>query len=619
MNHQEREYLPVSILSMKLAGEQDIVNARQRAREMASLLGFAGLDQVRIATAVSEIARNVHQYAKEGTLDFSIDLNSHPQVLWMSVSDSGPGVSNLRAVLNGKYESQTGMGVGISGTRRLMDCFQLESEAGKRTTVRFAKRIPASAPRIGRSDIGTMSHQLAKQANSDALVELQRQNRDLLQTLETLRLREMELEKREQELSSLNIELAETNRGVVALYGELDEKAAALRVADDMKSRFLWHVSHEFRTPLNAIEALGRLLLERADGPLLTEQEKQVTYIRQAAAELTEMVNDLLDLAKVQSGKVELRRLRLSVSELLGGVRGLIRPLATNEATKLVFEEPEQPLWIISDESKISQIVRNLISNALKFTQIGSVTVSAHLTDNGTAVAFAVKDTGIGIAPEDLDRIFQEFEQVENPVQRNVKGTGLGLSLSRKLATLLSGRLEVGSVPGAGSCFTLTVPIDASRGAASERPEGAEICGPNGDHAGTILLIDDDHASRYIARQLLAGTRHRIIEAENGIEGSERARFEKPVLIFLDLSMPDRSGFEILEEFKSNPATADIPVVIYSSKKLSATDHATLANRVLAILPKGGADRKEAFLAIRQAINEPGLFAAEPEFLKGDG
>ena len=400
MISQECEDRHIAILAMKIAGEQDIVNARQRARELSALLGFSSLDQVRIATSVSEIARNVHQYAGEGTLEFSLDLSARPQVFWMCLGDKGPGMSNLQAILSGQYESQTGMGIGIIGTRRLMDHFQIESESGRRTTVRFGKRIPSGLPALTHSDVGVFCNEIAKRTTSDALDELQRQNRDLLHTLETLRIREVELATRERELSNLNVELEETNRGVVALYGELDEKAAALRRADEMKSRFLWHVSHEFRTPLNAIQALTRLLLEHTDGPLSAEQEKQVTYIRRASGELTEMVNDLLDLAKVESGKTDLRIARLDVAQLLGAVRALMRPLATNEAVKLVFEEPTKSLWITSDESKVSQILRNLISNALKFTQSGYVNVSAQSTADGAQVAFIVKDTGIGIAPE---------------------------------------------------------------------------------------------------------------------------------------------------------------------------------------------------------------------------
>jgi CheY-like chemotaxis protein/two-component sensor histidine kinase len=374
-------------------------------------------------------------------------------------------------------------------------------------------------------------------------------------------------------------------------------------------------VSHEFRTPLNSIGALARLLLGHTDGPLSAEQEKQVVYIRQAATELTEMVNDLLDLAKVESGKTELRITRSEVEHLLGSVRALMRPLAINDAVKLIFEESKPSLWMRTDESKVCQILRNLISNALKFTQAGTVNVSASASPGGSEICFLVRDTGIGIAPEHLGRIFEEFQQIENPVQRDVKGTGLGLPLSRKLAALLNGTLTVTSTPGSGSTFTLTLP----RNFMSEETKTCSSAVHIGPQHDAILLIDDDERARYLTRQMFTGTRHEILDASGGIEGAERARFEMPALIVLDLAMPDRSGFDVLDELKSNAATRGIPIVIQSARRLSAADRDRIADRVLAILPKSGADRQDAFLKIREVLGEPNLFANEPEFAKVAG
>ena len=325
-------------------------------------------------------------------------------------------------------------------------------------SVRRCRRPPnrSTSPRSGIS-VPLLSQQPA----GGIAVELGRQNRDLLQTLEVLRERESELEKRQEDLSRLNAKLEETNRGVLALYAELDEKATALRRADEMKSRFLSHVSHEFRTPVNAMLALTRLLLRRVDGELSPEQEKQVAYIRDAAQQLAEMVNDLLDLAKVDSGKAELRIATIDAGQFLGAIRGLMRPLATNEAVSLVFEEPPEALLFQSDESKLGQILRNLISNALKFTLEGEVKISAGISATGDFVLFTVKDTGIGIALENQERVFHEFTQIEHPVQKQVKGTGLGLFLSRRLADLLGATLEVESSLGIGSTFKLTMPYSA--------------------------------------------------------------------------------------------------------------------------------------------------------------
>ncbi len=457
--------------------------------------------------------------------------------------------------------------------------------------------------RSASADVGRLGGQLQADRPRGALDELQRQNRDLLQTLEFVQLREAELDRRQEDLARLNLELEETNRGVVALYAELDEKAAALQRADELKSRFLSHVSHEFRTPVNSVLALTALLLRRTDGDLSSEQEKQIGYIRQAVQELAEMVNDLLDLAKVEAGKTEIRKTTVEVHQLFGAIRALMRPLATKESVALIFNEPPPTLTLETDESKIGQILRNLISNALKFTEDGEVRVSAALSRDGRSVCFTVADTGIGVAPEHLDKIFQEFSQIESPIQRRVRGTGLGLPLSRRLAGLLGGNLSVESAVGSGSTFTLELPV---------RPVNEES--PDSSRAKTILIIDDEEASRYIARHLFRNSGCHVIESSDGREGAERARFEKPDLILLDLVMPHCSGFEVLDELKAEDDVKNIPVVIHTSKTLSRSDYERLAGRHAAVLPKAGEGRVEALDSIRQILNDIDLFADEPEF-----
>lgn len=597
------------ILVTDIQKEQDLVAARQRARQLSALLGFNQQDQTRIATAVSEITRNAYQYAGGGRLEFSVDLVSRPQFLWMEVKDEGPGIRDVSAVLSGTYVSPTGMGIGLAGTSRLMDEFSVDSSPQKGTAVRFGKPIPPGAKPLDTAEIGQFCLTLAQQQLTGISEELERQNRDLLQTLGMLRQRESELERKQQDLARLNVELEETNRGVVALYAELDEKATALRRADEMKSRFLSYVSHEFRTPVNSVLALTRLLLQRDDGELTGEQEKQVVYIRTAAQQLADIVNDLLDLAKVESGKTDVRFARVDVGQFLGATRALMRPLASNEAVSLIFQDLPSPLYFETDESKLGQILRNLISNSLKFTARGEVKVSAQSSEAGDAVIFKVADTGIGIAPEDQERIFHEFTQIENPIQRQVKGTGLGLPLSRRLATLLGGTLTVESAIGVGSTFTLTLP--ASPVSQEDQPAPSEA----GTYAQpkTILIVDDEPASRYLAQRLFHGTSFHIIEATSA-EAVERARFEAPALIVLDLVMPSKSGFEVLDQLKSDEATMDIPVVIHTSKLLTEADIGRLGNRVLAVLPKGEDGRLGALVAMRETLGEPSLFRAEPEF-----
>jgi signal transduction histidine kinase len=258
--------------------------------------------------------------------------------------------------------------------------------------------------------------------------------------------------------AALREELAETNQGVVALYAELDDNALRLKEASELKSRFLSYMSHEFRTPLGSIRSLARILLDRLDGPLSSEQEKQVQFIQDAATELTEMVGDLLDLAKVEAGRVTISPGWFEMVDLFSALRGMFKPILSSDSVSLVFEEPIGVPAIYTDDKKLAQILRNFISNALKFTSEGEVRVTASLADSDH-VTFAVADTGIGIAAEYLDALFQDFVQIDAPIQKTLRGTGLGLSLSKKLALLLGGNVHVTSIVGAGSVFSVTIPV----------------------------------------------------------------------------------------------------------------------------------------------------------------
>lgn len=270
-----------------------------------------------------------------------------------------------------------------------------------------------------------------------------------------------ELDQLREQVRTLQDELEETNRGVVALYGELDTQAQQLRDATELKSRFLAYMSHEFRTPISSIRSLARLLIDQVDGPLGDEQIRQVNFIQTTATELSEMVDDLLDLAKVEAGRVEISAEWFELVDLFSALRGMFRPVLTNPDVTLVFEEPHQQLPLYSDNKKLSQILRNFIANALKFTEKGEVRVSA-MRNGDESITFSVADTGIGIAAEYQHAIFQDYVQVNSPIQKRLRGTGLGLSLSKKLAELLGGTVTLQSQLGAGSKFSVTLPVRLS-------------------------------------------------------------------------------------------------------------------------------------------------------------
>lgn len=264
------------------------------------------------------------------------------------------------------------------------------------------------------------------------------------------------------EIAMLRDELAETNQGVLALYAELDDRAEQLRQASELKSRFLSYMSHEFRTPLGSIRSMARILLDELDGPLTAEQVKQVTFMQSAAAELSEMVNDQLDLAKIEAGRITISPVWFGMVDLFSALRGMFKPILINDEVMLTFDEAVGATQLYSDDKKLSQILRNFISNALKFTPKGEVTVRATPRDDGFIV-FSVSDTGIGIPPEHLEHIFEDFVQVQNNLQRRYRGTGLGLALSRKLARLLGGDVSVESTVGKGSTFSVAIPSTLHR------------------------------------------------------------------------------------------------------------------------------------------------------------
>jgi signal transduction histidine kinase len=584
----------LAILKSAIAHEDDVVAVRQRSKRIAAEMGFDPQDQTRIATAVSEIVRNAFRYAGSGTAEFMADLNAQPQRLVIRISDKGPGIRDLDDILEGRYRSETGMGMGLVGARRLMDGFELETTPGEGTVVTLAKALVRRGQPLTPADIRHVGKALADDRPADTGTEVAHQNRELLAAL-------AELNSRQEELVRLNGELEDTNRGVVALYAELDEKADQLRRANDLKTKFLANMSHEFRTPLNSVMALSRLLLDRVDGDLTPEQEKQVSLIRRSAENLTELVNDLLDIAKVEAGKVDLRPTEFTAAELFGGLRGALKPLQSGDAVELVFEDPAGVPPLFTDEGKLSQVLRNFVSNALKFTEHGEIRVCARFDAASGRVTFSVRDTGIGIAAEHHERIFQEFAQVENRLQAKVKGTGLGLPLSRRLAELMGGKVWVESEPGRGSTFHLEVParLEGAREAA-----GAEPLSARQDGVPRLLVIDDEEADRYVVRQTAQAAGAEVTEARDGTEGLELARTLRPDLIFLDIRMPGLTGFDVIAELARDPLTTNIPVIICTSSVLDSKDMIRLA-RAAAIIPKGELTRDAMSALVRTILDGP--------------
>ncbi|AQH01891.1 histidine kinase [Burkholderia sp. KK1] len=559
-----------ALYAMRIEGERDIVAARVKARDASAALGFSPQDQTRISTSVLEAARTVLLAGHEARADFYVDDATHPPrfvVRFLAAKGAG---ERLRAMRNdSKDDAQAALG--LLAAQRLMDHCAIADEAGGDTSISLAKALPDHAPR----ELQPVIEILSRQSADDTAAELQRQNRELIAALADLR-------ERQEELTRLTRELEDTNRGVVALYAELDARADHLRRADESKSRFLSNMSHEFRTPLSSIRALSKLLLERIDGELTEEQEKQVRFIRKAAEDLSETVDDLLDLAKIEAGKIEVRPAEFEVDTLFSALRGMLRPLSPGGAVELVFDSCEGLPPIRTDEGKVAQVLRNFVSNALKFTERGDVRVSASYDDARRLITFSVSDTGIGIAPEHQQVVFEEFGQVENRLQQYVKGTGLGLPLCRKLCKLLGGDVSLASEVGRGSVFSATIPafygadFDATHHAASDtRP--------------AVLIVASNPIERLDCEAALRDSPYRAMNAATLDEASRLLSRTQPAALLLAVRPAPSEAWIWLAALRAQAATRSIPILVLGEAE-DRTEAQALGATVFIEKPVGGGE-----------------------------
>lgn len=565
----------------------DVFALRQSGRAAAAAIGCEESEQVRAATALSELGREALLRKAGASVTFSLEEEGT-----LLVEIERFPVASLEA------DSSTG---GFAAAQRLIGPIQILPSNGTATLKfhirRNALRVPVQAVPHELRDV------IRRTAAPHPLEALRLENRDLIVTLAELKAQQEQLMELNDELQETNRgvmtmyaqlagELEETNRGVVALYAELDDKSARLHEASQAKSRFLASVSHELRSPVNSILGLAGLLLERAGGEITTEQEKQLNLIRATSSELLRLVNDLLDLAKAESGRLQPEIVELDLAAVLTELRASLRPFVRPEVA-LIFETDNAPR-IETDRLLITQVVRNLVVNALKFTVQGSVRVSAAPVPNGL-VEITVADTGIGIAPEDQSRIFEEFVQVRGPLQSRHKGSGLGLPYARRVTQTLGGNIRLESTPGQGSTFTVQIPMRREQVAGTPAPAPRPVLPGVLER---ILVIDDDEAFRARMRALLQGLAKEIHEASGGVEGLGEMRRARPDVAFLDLRMPDLGGAEVLGEMNADTMLRDIPVVIVTATELHAD--LRLEGTPRAMLSKLQIDRDTVERAIAQ-------------------
>jgi signal transduction histidine kinase/CheY-like chemotaxis protein len=491
--------------------------ARQLGRGLAASLTLERQDQIRVATALSEISRSAVTAGRTAVITFGID---DAELL-------------LTVTLDGEPPAD-----GVAAAGRLMDQVSTDGHV-----VRMTKRRPPGV----QPDMRLVREQLAAVHSQSALDELRRQNQDLIAALEDLKQRQDQLLLLNAELQETNrgvmalygelsAELDQTNRGVVALYAELDETSQRLRAASESKDRFWANISHELRTPLNSIIGLTRLLAEPGDGGLDPERLYQVELIRNSGSTLLALVNDLLDVAKAESGRLHVDPANVDLPALFGRLRGLARPMAEGKPVEVIVSaggDPDTPGTILTDEVALTSILRNLLSNGIKYTDRGEVRLSVRVA--GPRLEISVADTGIGIPAGLSAHVFEEFYQVPG-VRRG--GTGLGLPYARRLARILGGDLTLTSEPGAGTTVVLDLP--------NQTPA-----------LGTVVLADDDAAFRQVLRGMLAGMADHLLEAEDGRQALAILAGNPVDLVLADMRMPGMDGGALLARLP-----ASVPAII---------------------------------------------------------
>jgi len=473
---------------------------------------------------------------------------------------------------------------------------------------------------IAQSVGAAMAAVLYRQRLQDALEESQTLNEELQVQQEELRTANEELEEQSRaleesqsalenqqaELRTTNDQLAEQalnldmkNSALQSAQEQLHQRAVELESASRYKSEFLANMSHELRTPLNSSLILAKLLADNTSGNLSDEQVRFAQTIYSAGNDLLQLINDILDISKVEAGKLELVPEDVPVRRVVEGLARTFEPLARQKQLEFrIAVEPGVPASLHTDRQRMEQILKNLLSNAVKFTEVGAVSLSVSTTPEGD-IAFRVQDTGIGIAPDQQDKIFDAFHQADGTTSRRFGGTGLGLSITRDLTRLLGGSVAVSSAPNEGSVFTLVlprgipaVPAPAELPVASAplphytpapapAPSAPASAAPaaslepvnsfpddrdkSADGRRTVLVVEDEAPFARILYDLARELDYRCLVAMSADEGLALAVSQRPDAVLLDVRLPDRSGLTVLQQLKDNPSTRHIPVHVISS------------------------------------------------------
>ncbi len=439
-----------TVLTLAVQSEFDVIASRQRARQIASLSGFTALDQARIATVVSELARNIFNYAVSGTVTFSVAQDNGRQQLVMAVEDRGPGIGNIDDILGGHYRSTTGMGLGILAARRLMDRFDIRTDKDIGTAIYLCKTMPAGTAQMTPAAIDKLLSQLDVLPSNVALSEANQQNRELTDALSSL-------QARQDELLIVTSRLEDTNRRIEALNVQLDDKAAALLRADRSKDEFVAILGHELRGPLSAASMAAQLLQTGPDAPEKTARMSQV--IMRQIDHMSRLVEDLLDVSRVSRGLVVIDKAPLDIAEVINGAVEQVGTAAARKGHALDVSLPDGPVIVQGDRTRMLQVVSNLLTNAIRYTPDGGA-IHVVLEVHDGAMSIRIIDNGIGVHADLMPNLFDLYVQAERTSDRQGGGLGLGLALVKNLVEAHDGTVTAESEgKNRGSTFTVRLPL----------------------------------------------------------------------------------------------------------------------------------------------------------------
>ncbi|MEO7215260.1 response regulator [Mucilaginibacter sp.] len=419
--------------------------------------------------------------------------------------------------------------------------------------------------------------------------EMRVTNEELMNKTEMLQASEEELRVQQEELRTINAELEEKaslleekNQAIEEARQSITQKADELEITGKYKSEFLANMSHELRTPLNSILVLARILKDNKPLNLSEDQIKYASVIFNAGNDLLTLINDILDLSKIESGKLEMQNEDIRISEILGDVQSLFAEMAMNKNITFKTHALDVPATFFTDKQRVEQVIKNLLSNAFKFTpEGGSISVTAKPGVLAKTVSFSIKDSGIGIPAEKQKIIFEAFQQADGSTSRKYGGTGLGLSISRELASLLGGHITLTSEPGEGSEFTLTLPLEAKRVEGEALPTvetfkpAASFLNtiakkPESGREPTVVIVEDDKNFANILQDYAKDHGYKAIMVHEGTGAFEIIKEKQPDAVILDIMLPGKDGWQILKELKNDPETLGIPVHLMSAGEAAA-------------------------------------------------